>query len=642
MRVIGTAGHVDHGKSTLVQELTGINPDRLREEQEREMTIVLGFAWMTLADGNEIGIIDVPGHRDFIENMLSGISHIDAVLFVVAADEGVMPQTREHLAILDLLQIQNGVVVLSKIDLIDDQEWLDLVENDIRESLSGTVLESAPMVRVSAKTGIGIEKLKKVLEKTISGKPSRPDLGKPRMSIDRIFSMSGFGTVVTGTLTDGQFSVGEEVTILPTRARGRIRGLQTHQKKEDVAKPGRRTAMNISGVDVVEIKRGDVVTYPGGYEPTRRVDLHFRLLEDVASPIKHNTEVKLFIGAAEVFGRLRLLGVDTLKPGEEGWLQIETKQSIIAVRGDRYIIRRPSPGETIGGGVVVDPFPKGRHKRYDKVILNRLNSLLSGSPSEILYQSLATTGLMSISDAVSHSSLDEKTAYQALKELIDTHQVVIHQGNNSDLNSNYLVSTYDWYEKLTAKINREIDLYHNKFALRLGIPREMLKSKLDLSPRGFNIVMTKFLKEGKFSETLIRQNLHGLSPVPVIHLPDKEIIFTPDQKKVVDLILQKFSSEPYSPPTIKSCIAEVGEDIYNALVDLGQLSPLSEEIVFRIEDYQEMVNIISRILNEKGVISVAQIRDLFNTSRRYVLALLEHLDSIGLTYRDGDIRRLKK
>jgi len=641
MRVIGTAGHVDHGKSTLVQALTGINPDRLREEREREMTIVLGFAWMTLPDGEEIGIIDVPGHRDFIENMLSGIGSIDAALFVVAADEGVMPQTREHLAILDLLQIQSGVVVLSKIDMVDDTEWLDLVEGDVRETLSRTVLETAPVVRVSAKTGAGIEELKKVLENTLSGKPIRPDLGKPRMSVDRVFSMLGFGTVVTGTLTDGQFSVGEEVTILPGKVRGRIRGLQSHQKKEEVAKPGSRTAINISGVDVVQIQRGDVVTNPGLYKTTRRLDLHFRLLEDVSAPIKHNTEVKLFIGAAEVFGRLRLLGMDILKPGQKGWLQIETKESIVAIRGDRYILRRPSPGETIGGGVVVDPFPKGRHKRFDKTILNRLNSLLSGSPSEILFQSLAARGLMSIKDALSQSSLDDENANQALKDLIDTKQIVILQGNEKDLKSNYLISTNGWYEKLSKQITREIDLFQAKYSLRLGIPREMLKSKLALAPRDFSIVMAKLLGEETFSETLIRQNLPGLSPVPVIHLTGKEIIFLPDQKRKVDLLLQRFSSDPYSPPTIKTCIAEVGEDIYNALVDLGQLIPLTEEVVFRNEDYRKMVEMIKNILDAEGSISVAQIRDRLKTSRRYVLALLEHLDSIGLTYRDGDVRRLK-
>jgi selenocysteine-specific elongation factor len=379
MRVIGTAGHVDHGKSTLIEALTGIHPDRLREEREREMTIVLGFAWMTLPDGEEIGIVDVPGHRDFIENMLSGVGAIDAVIFVVAADEGVMPQTREHLAILDLLQIQGGVVALTKTDLVDDPDWLDLIEEDLKDVLAGTILDSAPIVRVSAKNGEGISALLEILSDTLADKPPRPDLGRPRLAVDRVFTMSGFGTIVTGTLTDGQLQVGEEVSILPQKLRGRIRGLQTHKRKEQTAVPGSRTAVNISGLDVEQIQRGDVVAYPGDYQPSRRLDVHFRMLSDVSQPLRHNTEVKLFVGASEVVGRLRLLGTDVLKPGEEGWLQLELGSPVVVVRGDRYILRRPSPGETLGGGIILDPQPPGRHKRFDAKVLERLEALVGGT-----------------------------------------------------------------------------------------------------------------------------------------------------------------------------------------------------------------------------------------------------------------------
>jgi selenocysteine-specific elongation factor len=303
MHVIGTAGHVDHGKSTLIEALTGIHPDRLQEEREREMTIVLGFAWLTLPNGEEIGIVDVPGHRDFIENMLSGIGAIDAALFIVAADEGVMPQTREHLAILDLLQIQGGVIALTKTDLVEDADWLDLVEADVRETLAGTVLADAPLVRVSARNGKGLQELVQVLEEILSEKLPRPDLGRPRLPVDRVFTMSGFGTVATGTLSDGHLSVGDDVVILPQGVRGRIRGLQTHKRKESTAIPGSRTAINISGVDMDQIQRGDIITHPGTYNASRRLDLYFRLLKDVNQPVRHNMEVKLFIGASEVLGR---------------------------------------------------------------------------------------------------------------------------------------------------------------------------------------------------------------------------------------------------------------------------------------------------------------------------------------------------
>ena len=294
MRVIGTAGHVDHGKSTLVAALTGIHPDRLKEEQEREMTIDLGFAWLTLPGGEEIGIVDVPGHRDFIENMLAGVGGIDAVLLVIAADEGIMPQTREHLAILDLLQIQAGLVVLTKIDLIDDPDWLDLVEVDIRNVLRGTVLQDVPILRVSSTTRAGLPDLLRALDLLLQNVPVRPDLNRPRLPIDRVFAIPGFGTVVTGTLSDGKLATGDEVEILPSGLHGRIRGLQTHKKKEEMAVPGSRTAVNISGLNMEQIQRGEVVTHPGQYRITQRLDLTFRLLPDVSTSLRHNIEVKLF------------------------------------------------------------------------------------------------------------------------------------------------------------------------------------------------------------------------------------------------------------------------------------------------------------------------------------------------------------
>jgi selenocysteine-specific elongation factor len=346
----------------------------LKEEQEREMTIDLGFAWWQLPSGEEVGVVDVPGHRDFIENMLAGVGGIDAALFVVAADEGVMPQTREHLAILDILQVNAGVVALTKTDLIDDPEWLDLVEEELRQVFAGTVLENAPIVRVSAKTNHNLAELHQAIADVLEHHPRRLDLGRPRLPIDRVFTMSGFGTVVTGTLVDGSFSVGDEVSILPTELRGRVRGLQTHKRKEEQASAGSRTAMNISGVDMADVERGQVVVRPNSIEPTRRVDVHFKLLDDVALPLEHNTEVKLFIGATEMVARLRLIGAKQLKPGEEGWLQLEPRDPIVAVRGDRYIIRRPSPGETLGGGVVLDAHPKGRYKRFSDAVVARLEA----------------------------------------------------------------------------------------------------------------------------------------------------------------------------------------------------------------------------------------------------------------------------
>jgi selenocysteine-specific elongation factor len=641
MHVIGTAGHVDHGKSTLIEALTGVHPDRLREEREREMTIVLGFAWVTLPNGEEIGIVDVPGHRDFIENMLSGVGAIDAALFVVAADEGVMPQTREHLAILDLLQIQGGVVALTKTDLIDDPDWLDLVEADLLETLSGTVLASAPIVRVSAKNGAGIPELLENIENVLMGRPPRPDLGRPRLPVDRVFTMPGFGTIVTGTLTDGHLQVGEEVSILPQELRGRIRGLQTHQRKEQIAIPGSRTAVNISGVDVDQIRRGDVIAYPGQYQSTRRLDVFFRMLPDASQPLRHNTEVKLFVGAAEVIARLRLLGTDILKPGDEGWLQLELSDPVVVVRGDRYILRRPSPSETLGGGVVLDPQPSGRHKRFDKKLLTRLDALVGGTPGEIFFQASLAVGIAPQKEVIARSNLPVADAREAFEKLLAENQLLVFERNPEDAGPDSLIASFSFWHQLTDQAKREIETYRKNYPLRLGIPREELKSRLKLSPRIFNAVLDRWLADEVFAETAVRADIPGVSPNPVLHLPGSKVEFTDVQKAQVDRLLVRFAQNPYAPPTIKDSVSEVGEELFNALIDSGILFPLSSEVVFRKEDYEKALDKIKILLENGNAISVAQVRDSFGTSRRYVLAFLEHLDSIGITRRDGDVRYLK-
>ncbi len=487
MRVIGTAGHVDHGKSTLIAALTGINPDRLKEEQERQMTIDLGFAWLTLPGGEEIGIVDVPGHRDFIENMLAGIGGIDAALLVIAADEGVMPQTREHLAILDLLQIKNGIVVLTKIDLVDDPAWLDLVETDVRTTLQGTVLQDAPILRVSSLTRAGFPELLQTLDLLLKKLPARPDLGRPRLPIDRVFSILGFGTVVTGTLSDGRLAVGDEVEILPSGLHARIRGLQTHKKKEETAVPGSRVAVNLSGVDVEQIQRGEVLAHPGQYTPTQRLDVQFRLLADVSAPLHHHTEVKLFIGTTETIADLRLLATDTLNPGETGWLQLELRTPILAVRGDHYILRRPSPGETLGGGIVVDPQPKRRHKRFDESVLQALESMAQGSPAEVLLQAALALGPALVKDVITRSRLEESVAESALKELLDSGQLVSLE--------DVLIAASQW-SAFKDSVVTALVAYHQTYPLRRGMPREELKSRLKLPPRLFNLVMHRLASEG--------------------------------------------------------------------------------------------------------------------------------------------------
>jgi selenocysteine-specific elongation factor len=553
-----------------------------------------------------------------------------------------MPQTREHLAILDLLQIQGGVVALAKTDLVDDPEWLDLVETDLRDTLVGTVLESAPILRVSANNGEGIPELLETLGDILSEKPARLDLARPRMAVDRAFTLSGFGTIVTGTLIDGQFQVGEEVAILPKGYQGRIRGLQTHKKKEQIAVPGSRTAVNVSGIDVTQIKRGDVVCYPGDYQSTRRIDVHFRVLEDVSQPIRHNTEVKLFIGATEVIARLRLLGAELLKPGDEGWLQLELNLPVVAVRGDRFILRRPSPGETLGGGVILDSMPEGRHRRFDENVINRLAALVRGTPEDVLLQASLSLGIALGKDIIIRSTLDKVEAQNAFENLIAEDQILIlNRESNVPIEESYVTSALYWKE-LSRKAESEVDAFRKRYPLRTGIPREALKSRLKVSAKVFSAVIKQWIEDGVFAETLVRSELPGVSPIPVIHIAGYAVTFSPDQQEQVDHLLSRFAEAPHTPPTIKESIAEVGQELFNAMIDKGFLVPLSVDVVFRTEDYYLFVENIRKMLETQGAISVAQVRDEFQTSRRYVLAILEHLDAIGVTIRAGDVRRLKQ
>jgi len=634
MHVIGTAGHVDHGKSALVEAITGIHPDRLKEEREREMTIDLGFAWLTLPGGEEIGIVDVPGHRDFIENMLAGVGGIDAVILVVAADEGVMPQTREHLAILDLLKVPSGLVALTKIDLVSDVEWLDLVEEDVRKTLLGTTLEWAKIYRVSSKTKAGIPELIDGIEPCLRNSRRHIDIGKPRLPIDRVFTMPGFGTVVTGTLNNGSFAVGDEIEILPSGIKGRIRGLQTHRKKVDMAYPGSRTAINMSGVNIHEVSRGQVVVKPSTYQPSQLLDVYYEHLPDASQALKHDQQVKLFVGASETLARIRLLGKEKLSQGEDGWLQLETKLPVVASRGDRYILRRPSPGETIGGGFVVDANPKTKYKRFSAHVFERLNALAQGTPEKIILQTVLETGVLSIQELIEYSRLAEPLILNTLTQLIaDKILLRIEQRETTpamDFSDDELITTPAYWEQWCNRILDEISGYHQQYPLRPGIPREELRSHIKLPQRFFNLLVVALLNDGKITET-----------VKYLKLPDFSVRFSAEQQAIIDSLLSKIRSNPYLTPSVKDCQSEIGEALYEALIVQEVLIQVSPEVVFLRDSYLNMVEEVKQMIASQGKVTAAEVRDHFNTSRKYALALLEYMDAQGITIRSGDERRLK-
>jgi selenocysteine-specific elongation factor len=629
VRVVGTAGHVDHGKSALVQALTGINPDRLQEEQEREMTIDLGFAWLTLPGGEPVGIVDVPGHKDFIENMLAGIGGIDAALFVIAADEGVMPQTREHLAILDLLQIDGGVVALTKVDLIEEEGWLDLVMADVAETLEGTCLSDAPLVPVSARKRIGLEELLSALEKSLASVQPRRDRGRPRLPIDRVFTISGFGTVLTGTLIDGGLAIGDEVEIQPQGLSARIRGLQTHKQKIERAVPGSRVAVNLTGVPKEDIKRGDVLCTPGWLQSTVLVDVWLDYLGDSSRPLRHNQEVKFFSGAAEVLARVRLLADQVLHPGQSGWVQLRLADAVPLIKGDRFILRSPSPSITIGGGMIVDPHPGRRHRRFRPQVIERLETLAQGSPAEIALQSLERQGpsLGRVLDQT--SGLGDETE-AALRELVAADQVVVLGAGQlrAGWREQLFVSRSGW-SALMEQVERELSRYHAEYPLRVGMPREALRGRLGLPARLFNAVLTHAASEELVNDGGAR-----------VRLSTHAVRFSPEQQARIDALQEQFRANPYTPPSVKESVAALNEELLAALLAQRQLVQVSEDVLFLATTYEEMVRCTRDYIQTHGSITVAQFRDLFNTSRKYALGFLEHLDAEGVTRRVGDERVL--
>ena len=628
MHILGTAGHVDHGKSTLIAALTGTHPDRLKEEKAREMTIELGFASMKLPNSEEVGIIDVPGHRDFIGNMLAGIGGIDAVLLVVAADEGVSAQTREHLAIVDLLDIKRGVIVLTKTDLVQDPDWLELVSMDIRELVQPTSLATAPIVSVSARTGFGIPVLLDQIEITLNGIPSRKDLGKPRLPVDRVFTLTGFGTVVTGTLLDGSLKIGDEVVCLPRGKTGRIRGLQNHHHKLQKIDPGFRAAVNIVNLSLQDIERGDVIAHPGDYKPTNLLDAHFRLLKDSPFHLKHNLEVKLFLGSSETTARIRLLGSQGLKPGESAFIQLRTDHPVVASKGDRFILRLPSPSETLGGGMVLDPEPGRVYKRFDTENLDRLDSMFSGNDNELINQILTTLKVTNLTALSQKSALPMEEVSQIVSTMLERGEV-IGLGNSRDIRKITLISPAYWQTLYQDSLEILTD-FHQSNPYKAGMPREELRTELNLSQVLFDQVLDK-----------MAEDLSLIQKGSLVWATPHHVVLTPADQVKVAPILAEFLANQFSPPDINQLQAQIGTNLLEGLLSSQILVAVSDQVVFTPEALLAMREWVQDTIRANGELSLAQFRDQFSTSRKYAAAVLEYFDSIGFTYRKGDVRGLR-
>ncbi|HAF61459.1 MAG TPA: selenocysteine-specific translation elongation factor [Anaerolineaceae bacterium] len=628
--VIATAGHVDHGKSTLVKAITGIDPDRLEEEQRRQMTIDLGFAWLTLPGGDEIGIVDVPGHRDFISNMLAGVGNIDAVLLVVAADEGLMPQTTEHIQILDLLGVDKGIIAITKMDVVQDEEWLAMVKQEICDSISGTSLQAFPFVHVSAVTGKGINDLLEALQQVLSTVERQNENGFPRLSIDRVFSVKGFGTVATGTLLDGNLELGSEVEILPSSKHGRIRGIQTHKQKLQKALAGSRVALNISGVEVGEIKRGDVVIKPGTLGTTTRLDGEVRLLS-AADGLKHNDWVKFYHGTAEVMARVRTLGLDVIQPGGGGFVQFELSEPIVIKKGDHFILRRPSPPQTIGGGYVINVVSRRKYKRFTEKTIKNLSALSSGSPLAILSLLVEDRAAVSVKDlqiALEKEGLD---ILKAIDELQETGQYIQFQVNCSPKDDTVFVSVKSKIEETASQLHKELEELHHRNTLMPGLLLSATAKKLGVQ----GCVLESMVTQGIFGAEWSYQKGFLCFKGVDIELAEKE----KRKIKQLDVLIQQ---NPYAPPSIEEIKTLTGADLLQALLFNGELVAVSDTVLFRKQEFIEMKDALVKFLEKNGEITLAQFRDLFQTSRKYALAFLDCMDEQGITVRIDEVRKLKK
>ncbi|MCJ7511931.1 MAG: selenocysteine-specific translation elongation factor [Anaerolineales bacterium] len=626
MHVVATAGHVDHGKSALVKALSGIDPDRLKEEQARQMTIDLGFAWARLPDGDPIGIIDVPGHEDFIENMLAGLGSIDAVLFVVAADEGPRPQTVEHAEILGLLHVACGVVALTKADLVREPEWLQLVQQDVAALLRSAGLPAMAQVPVSSATGEGLTSLRAELSGALAGAVPRVDLGRPRLSVDRVFSMEGFGTVVTGTLTDGRLSPGQEIEIAPGGQRARIRGLQTHGERLTVADPGRRLAVNLAGVQASDVQRGDVLMAPGVYPASSRIDVRVEVLPSAQGGLKHGEAVKVFHGTARRMGRLRLLEADRLGPGEGGWAQLELEVPLVASPRDRFVLRRPSPSCTVAGGRIADLQPGRRHRRGDAGLLASLDRLLSSEAADRLLESAVRLGPAPPQEIRRVAGVSDEIASGTIAGLERDGQLIQLPGPGSEP----MLMAESSYLRARQAMQDVLADYRRNYPLRFGMPKEELRSKAGVEAKLFAATLDVAERQGILERDGVRIRLAGAIPT-----------LTSSQRDLLDRFLREVATYRFSPMSVKDARAMLGDDLFQFELESRNLVQVSAEVFFDGNTYAEMLDRLVQATQPEAGITVAEVRDLFGTTRKYALALMEHLDATGLTVREGDRRRFK-
>lgn len=632
--IIGTAGHIDHGKTTLIRAITGRNTDRLKEEQERGISIELGFTYFDLPSGQRAGIIDVPGHEKFIKNMLAGVMGIDIVILVVAADEGIMPQTSEHLSILDLLGIKKGFVVLTKSDLVDS-EWIDMVEEEVRDEIKGTFLEDSPIIRASSTSKTGIDEIINLVDQLTKVLEDKDLDDMPRLPVDRVFSMSGFGTVVTGTLLSGQLNLGDEVQIFPGDKKARIRTLQVHDKDATAAYGGQRVAINLAGLKKEDVDRGSIIAPVNSMSDTMMLDVKIKLIKNMSKTIDNRTRLRLYIGTKEVLCRIVLLDKDELGAGEEAYAQLRLEEEVVAKRGDKFIIRFYSPMFTIGGGEILEPNPN-KKKRFDDKVIKELEIKEMGSSTDIIEniieeksKDFPTTKEIAISTSMLEENLKEE-----VDKLKEEEKVLSFQ-----LTKDLHVIHKNYFNNVKDKILEELKSFHSKYPLRSGMAKEEIRSR--------------FLKNAKpkvadaFIELLIEKDYLEQS-LENIMIKGFEVKFNLEQLKINGDILKSFNENPYQPPRREDLEGIINakrdeiEEVFISLLNSDFIVKLNEEVYLSKEAYELALAKLREHIENKGSISIGEYRDILNTNRKVALALLEYFDQMKITKRDKDTRILNK
>lgn len=622
--ILGTAGHIDHGKTTLIKALTGRETDNLKEEKQRGISINLGFTYFDLPSKKRVGIVDVPGHEKFIKNMLAGACGIDIVLLVIAADEGVMPQTIEHLDILNYLDVKKGIIVLTKCDLVDE-EFIELVKDDIREKTKGLFIEGAPIVEVDSVSRRGLDELVQKIDEISEDIEEKKTDAPSRMSIDRVFSLKGFGTIVTGTLIEGKISVDDEMTIYPSEKKVKVRNLQVHGCDVKTVYAGQRTAINLSNIKVSEIQRGDVIAQTGSVEESMMIDVNISLVEHCKKSLKHWDRIRIFHGTKQILCRIVPLNEDEIQYGESGYSQLRLEEKIVAKKGDRFIIRSYSPMDTIGGGVIIDTAPK-KHKIYDESVIEALKIKEKGELKDILeeYLKLNLSNYITLKELVSYTGEKEEYVKEGLNALIDENKVFC-------VNKYYLHISH--YQKLKEKVIEILTKYHKQYRLRNGILKEELRSKVDnsLKVKDMDVILNKMVEE---KDIKVQDNL--------VSNYDFEVKFNQKQLSIKKEIEDKSRKNGLNSLMTKDDICNKNkfyEEVLEALTG-ETIQKLDDAYYIDKKVYENVKKDLLEYLNKNKEITVAQFRDITKSNRKISIVMLEHFDRNRITKRVEDKRIL--